>query len=67
MDESNIRQEKSDGDYYILRKSDIPAVIVECGFLSNEEEAKLLSQGDYQMKIATSIADGVMRYLKENK
>ena len=66
MYESNIRQEKSDGDYFILRKSDIPAVIVECGFLSNEEEAKLLSQGDYQMKIATSIADGVMRYLKEN-
>ena len=67
MDESNTRQKKSDMDYYILRKSDIPAVIVECGFLSNPDEAELLSGGDYQGKVATSIADGIVDYLKANE
>ncbi len=67
MDKSNTRQKKSDMDYYILRKSDIPAVIVECGFLSNPDEARLLSSGDYQDKIAISISDGIIDYLKANE
>lgn len=65
MDETNTRDKKNDGDYYILKKSNPPAVIVECGFLSNEEETKLLSTGEYQEKVAKAIALGVKEYLRE--
>lgn len=63
MDKTNKRQKKSNTDYYIIKKSNIPAVIVECGFLSNEKEARLLSDGEYQDKIANAIADGIVKYL----
>lgn len=66
MDETNKRDKKSNGDYYILKKSNPVAVIVECGFLSNEEETELLSSGEYQEKIAQAIATGVEKYLKDN-
>lgn len=65
MDKTNKRQKKSDADYYIVKKSNIPAVIVECGFLSNEKEAQLLSDGSYQEKVAKAIAKGVMEYLNK--
>ena len=41
----------SPGDYYMLKCTYAPSVIVECGFLSNEEEEKLLLTEDYQEKI----------------
>lgn len=51
------------GDYFVLREQTLPAVLVECGFLSNkEEEAKLLSE-DYQNKVAQSILQGLLEYL----
>ncbi len=51
------------GDYYVLREQQLPAVLVECGFLSNaEEEAKLLTE-EYRTKVAQSILAGVMEYL----
>ncbi len=40
------------GDYYILECTAYPSVLVECGFLSNYEEEKLLSTSEYQDKIA---------------
>ncbi len=49
------------GDYYVLRSS-IPSVLVECGFLSNAEEERLLLQGDYQRRIAESLAEGLCEY-----
>ena len=67
MDETNTRDKKNDGDYYILKKSNPPAVIVECGFLSNEEEMKLLSTDAYQEKVAKAIASGIKEYLKSNE
>lgn len=50
------------GDYYILNCSDIPSVIVECGFISNPEEERLLITPSYQDKIAYNIFAGVMSY-----
>jgi len=47
------------GDYYVLRESAAPAVIVECGFLSNPEEERLLQQPDHQKKLARGIAAGI--------
>lgn len=60
------RVSKSNNDYYILKKTPTPTVIVECGFLSNEAEAKNLTDGAYQEKLARAIYQGACNYL-ENK
>jgi hypothetical protein len=46
--------------YYVLRRTSIPAVLVECGFLTNQMEARLALQGTYREKLAGLIADGVI-------
>jgi len=51
------------GDYYLLRNVDATAVIVECGFLSNEQEESLLRSASYQTKLARAIANGVADYV----
>ncbi len=50
------------GDYFILSLS-IPSVLVECGFLSNGEEEKLLLTEAYQHRIAEAIRDGIADYV----
>jgi len=59
---SNHRESKADNSYYILKQTTIPAVIVECGFLSNPEERQNLANSEYQEKIAWSIYLGVLKY-----
>lgn len=51
----------------IIDKSKIPAVIVECGFISNKEECRLLQDEDYQDKIAEGILNGINKYIEINK
>jgi N-acetylmuramoyl-L-alanine amidase len=46
--------------FYVLRRTDIPAVLVECGFLTNPTEAQLILESTYRQRIADRIADGVM-------
>lgn len=46
--------------YYVLKKTIAPAVLVEVGFLSNDEELKLLNSDIYQFKLAKSIANGII-------
>lgn len=50
------------GDFYICRESNSPAVIVECGFLSNKEDEYLLQQEGYRSKIVDAIYEGIMMY-----
>ncbi|MBR2383455.1 MAG: N-acetylmuramoyl-L-alanine amidase [Anaerotignum sp.] len=64
VDGSNHRQAKENDSYYILRTTEIPAVIVECGFLSNHEEEKLLNDEGYQEKLAWAIYCGILDYFK---
>ncbi len=64
VDGSNQRQAKENKDYYILRTTEIPAVIVECGFLSNAEEERLLNDDTYQEKLAWAIYCGILDYFK---
>ena len=52
------------GNNFVTRIPACPAVLVECGFLSNVEEEKLLQNEEYQRAIATAIARGVIRYLE---
>lgn len=47
---------------YIIRNIKIPTTIVECGFLSNNEEAKLLETAEYQEKLAEGIYKGIEDY-----
>lgn len=65
VSKNNTRDKKANSDYYILRKSKCPAVIVECGFLSNVDEAWLLTTDDYQQKIADAVIGGIVGYINE--
>lgn len=46
--------------YYVLRRASVPAVLVECGFLTNSDEARQILQASYREKLADRIADGIM-------
>ena len=48
---------------YLMNHVDAPAVLVECGFLSNREEAARLQQEDYQKTLAAVIAAGYLRWM----
>ena len=68
QDQFASRLEKSDkgisvGDYYMLKCTDSASVIAECGFLSNEEDEKLLISPAYQEKIADCIYVGIINFL----
>ncbi len=51
------------GDYYMLKCTDAASVIAECGFLSNEEDEKLLINSSYQDKVAECIYVGIINFL----
>lgn len=63
LDPENHRQAKGNTSYYLLKKTDCPLAIVECGFLSNPQEARLLTQEDYQDKTAEAVCAGILEYL----
>ncbi len=65
LDPKNHRVEKANESYYLLKKTPTPTVIVECGFLSNREEAELLNRDDYQNKVAWAVMMGIVQYLNE--
>lgn len=54
---------KSGSGIYLLYHAKLPAVLVECGFISNPAEVKKLNDENYRMKIAILIADGLIKYL----
>lgn len=62
-DDGNHRQAKGNTSYFLLKKTPVTTVIVECGFLSNWREAELLQQEDYQRMMMGAIVDGIMEYL----
>lgn len=64
-DPENTRTFKSNDSYYILKNVSCPAVLIECGFLSNPTETALLNTEIYQDKIAYAISVGVRKYLNQ--
>lgn len=58
---------EADKTVYLLKTSKIPSALVEVGFLSHPEEARLLSEVKYQRKIAASIYQGILRYYSGEK
>lgn len=51
------------GDFFMLKCTENPSVIVECGFLSNPDDERLLCSTSWQKRVAESIADGISEYL----
>lgn len=65
VDPDNTRQVKANTTYYLLKRTEVPILIIECGFLSNQEEAEKLASEDYQKEIAKAIANGIESCLKD--
>ena len=61
----NKRESLKIENVYIIENVEIPTAIVECGFLSNDEEEKLLQTEEYQDKLAWGIYVGIMDYFLE--
>lgn len=63
----NKRETKPTGkEIFLTNFTKNPSLMVECGFLSNEEEAKLLETPEYQSKVAFTIFCGIDEFVKEN-
>ena len=63
LDPENHRLSKQiTGDIYLMNHISCPAILVECGFLSNQEEAQKLEDGAYQTKIALTVLNAYMTY-----
>ena len=53
-----------DASIFLMKNVTAPAILIECGFLSNESETALLKSGEYQQKLAVVIASGLLRSSK---
>ena len=63
IENGNTRTAMAKGDVLLMKEARYPTVIVECGFLSNAEEAELLQTDEYQDTVSRAIADGILGYL----
>lgn len=61
--ENTTREALTIKQVYLLKKAEVPAVLVETGFLSNQEERDLLATDSYQEKMAFAIARGIENYV----
>jgi len=60
------RAAKDNNSYYLLKKTSVPIMIIECAFMSNPTEADLLIQDAYQEKVAWAIYLGIMQSIHTN-
>ena len=67
MKDKNKRESLSIKNKYLMDNLKIPAVIIECGFLSNKEDLENLKQEEYQKKIAWGIYLGIMEFFEEKQ
>lgn len=65
IQDGNTRTAKAESSYYILKNTYGTIIIVECGFLSNYEDANLLTEDNYQEKMAEAIYSGIETYVQE--
>jgi len=52
-------------NYFVLRKNQIPATLVELGYITNKNERVLLQSSEYQQQLATAIAMGIVNYYQQ--
>ena len=65
MQPDNRKEVKANDTYYILKNTEIPVVIVECGFLSNYTEAEKLADDSYQSVVAGTVVRGILQYIND--
>lgn len=66
LNDGNTRAaKKSDGSIFILKNASVPSAIVECGFLSNTQEAEKLKTEEYQSSLAQAICAGIEKYFEQ--
>lgn len=65
LNTENHRKAKANDTYYLLKRTQVPTIIVECGFLSNWEEAELLKDEEYQENVAEAIVNGIKAYMEK--
>ena len=61
----NNRKIKSSQSMYVLDNTDNVAILIECGFLTNEDECKRLSEKEYQNNLSFAIVCGIIEYVEE--
>lgn len=60
LNDGNTRvAKKAENNIFILKNAEVPSVIVECGFLSNPQEAEKLKSDEYRAKLSSAIYDGI--------
>lgn len=59
---SPMKEKELSNDIYMYKKLNVPGVLIECGFLSNAKERKLLQDDDYQKKLVDAILEGIINY-----
>lgn len=64
MKKENMKTEILTEDFFILRETEYPGVLIEVGFLTNTEENRLLRDDEYQRQIARAIKKGILKYLE---
>ena len=62
---NNNRVIKPGNDMYILENINNTAVLIECGFLTNQDECKKLSEKEYQKELSFSIVCGIIEYIEK--
>lgn len=69
IDKSEAHREalRAPSGIFLLKNAQIPAVIVECGFLSNSADEQRLNTGSFQSAVAQAIADGIEQYYMESE
>ena len=67
LQKDNKREIKSGKDMYILEHVNNTAVLIECGFLTNEAECKKISEKEYQNQLSFSIVCGIIEYIEKNQ
>ena len=65
LNPDNKREIKENNSYFLLKRTKTPTVIVECGFLSNWEEAEKLTKTEYQKELAQVISEGILAYINQ--
>ncbi len=55
------------GTFHVIRETEVPSVLVEAGFITNQDESVKLKNQPYLEKIAAGIASGIHRYIQDDK
>ena len=65
--ENNRASKEAGSNIYLMQKLTCPAVLIECGFISNPEECKALSSEEYQQRLTEVLCDAIVGYINNRQ